>query len=76
MNDYYYTIIRKYEGLPDYLNTDLSEEDDCFCFDTEYEANKCLSLIFNNGNWMLDEKYGVVRYYGEQRKVNHRRCEF
>ena len=76
MNDYYYTIVRKYYGLPDYLNTDLSEEEDCFCFDIEYEANKCLAFIFNNGNWMHDEKYGLVRHYVEQRKLRHRMYEF
>ena len=27
----------------------LSKKEDCFSFDTEYEANKCLRNIFNNG---------------------------
>ena len=67
MSKEYYTIVRKYYGLPDYLSTDLSEEEDCFSFDTEYEANKCLRDIFANGEWMEDEKYGKVRYYVERR---------
>lgn len=46
MSKEYYVIVRKYYGLPDYLSTDLSEEEDCFSFDTEYEANKCLRDIF------------------------------
>ena len=45
---YYYTIMMKTYGLPDYFNKDLSEEDDCFIFDTEREANECLKSIFNN----------------------------
>lgn len=48
----YYTIIREYYGFPDYINTDLSEKEDCFAFDTEYEANQCLRDIFKNGEWM------------------------
>ena len=50
MSKEYYTIVRKYYGLPDYLSTDLSEKEDCFCFNTEYEANKCLRDIFVSGN--------------------------
>ena len=46
MSKEYYTIVRKYYGLPDYLSTDLSDEEDCFAFDTEYEANKCLRDVF------------------------------
>ena len=45
---------------------DLSEEDDCFIFDTEREANECLKLIFNNGDWIDDIQYGKVRYYVER----------
>ena len=69
MKEYYYTIIRKTYGLPDYLNTDLSEDEDCFSFDTEYEANKCLELLFDNGEWIHDERYGKVRYYVEKKEV-------
>ena len=65
MKNKYYTIIMKTYGLPDYFNKDLSEED-CFIFDTEKEANKCLELIFNNGNWIDDIQYGKVRYYIEE----------
>lgn len=71
MKEYYYTIIRKTYGLPDYLNVDLSEEEDCFCFNTEYEANKCLEVLFNNGEWMHDERYGKVRHYVERKEVKH-----
>ena len=67
MSKEYYTIVRKYYGLPDYLNTDLSEKEDCFSFNTEHEANKCLRNVFENGEWMEDEKYGKVRYYVERR---------
>lgn len=51
MSKEYYTIIRKYYGLPDYLNTDLSKKEDCFAFDTEYEAKQCLRDIFENGEY-------------------------
>ena len=64
-NKYYYTIMMKTYGLPDYFNKDLSDEEDCFIFDTEREANECLKLIFNNGNWIDDIQYGKVRYYVE-----------
>lgn len=67
MSKEYFVIMRKGYGLPDYLSTNLSKEDDCFEFDTEHEANHCLKLIFNNGEWMKDEKYGKVRYYVERR---------
>ena len=51
MSKEYYTIVRKYYGLPDYLNTNLSEKEDCFCFNTEHEANKCLrDEIFKETN--------------------------
>ena len=32
MSKEYYTIIRKYYGLPDYLNTDLSKKGRLLCF--------------------------------------------
>ena len=69
MKEYYYTIIRKYYGLPDYLNTDLSKEEDCFSFDTEYEAEKCIKDIFNNGEWMHDERDGKIRHYVKRKEV-------
>ena len=47
-------FVRKYYGFPNYLNTDLSEKEDCFCFNTEHEANKCLRDVFENGEWMED----------------------
>ena len=65
-NKYYYTIMMKTYGIPDYFNKDLSEEEDCFIFYTEREANECLKLIFNNGNWIDDIQYGKVRYYVER----------
>lgn len=52
MSKEYYTIIREHYGFPDYINTDLSEKEDCFAFDTECEANQCLRDIFENGEWM------------------------
>ena len=58
-----YTIIRKHYGKPDYLNVDLSTEDDCFLFDTVTQAKQCLESVFNGGLWMYDERYGKVRYY-------------
>ena len=66
MKKKYYTIIMKIYGLPAYFNKDLSEDEDCFIFDTEKEANECLKLIFNNANWIYDEQYGKVRYYVEE----------
>ena len=71
-NKYYYTIMMKTYGLPDYFNKDLSDEEDCFIFDTEREANECLKLIFNNGNWIDDIQYGKVRYYVE--RVTEKSC--
>ena len=65
MKKNYYTIIMKTYGLPDYFNKYLSEEEDSFIFNTEKEANDCLKLIFNNGNWIDDIQYGKVRYYVE-----------
>lgn len=67
MGKEYYVIMREHYGFPEYLDTDLSDEEDCFDFDTEYEANQCLKQIFNNGEWMKDERYGKVRYYVERR---------
>lgn len=64
MKKYYYTIIRKYYGIN--YSVDISEEEDCFIFNTETEAKQCLKSIFNNGDWMEDERYGKVRYYIEQ----------
>lgn len=68
---YFYTIVRKCYGYPDYLNMDLSDEEECFCFSAESEANRCLKLIFENGEWMQDEKYGKVRHYVEKRAVKN-----
>lgn len=67
MSKEYYTIIRKYYGLPDYLNTDLSKKEDCFAFDTEYEAKQCLRDIFENGEWVEDIRHGKVRHYVERK---------
>lgn len=67
MGESYYTIIRKFYRAPSYINMDLSEEDNSFCFDSESEANHCLNLIFNNGEWMQDEKFGKVRHYVDKR---------
>lgn len=67
MKKEYYVIIRRYYGIPDYCDTDLSKEEDCFAFDTEYEANKCLRDIFENGEWMEDMKHGKIRHYVKKR---------
>ena len=58
-----YTIVRKTIGLPDYLNTYLGKEEDCFLFETEHEAKECLQLCFENGANINDEKHGMVRYF-------------
>ena len=68
---YYYTIFMKRIGFP-HNDIDLSEEEDCFIFDTEQEANVCLKLIFNNGEVIDDEQYGRVRYYVQ--RVKEKRC--
>ena len=75
-NDFYYTIIRKYYGLPDYLNSDLSEEEECFIFETEKEACRCIDLIFEHGYWMHDERYGKIRHYVERKKVKNTMYEY
>ena len=75
-NDYFYTIMRTYYGLPDYFDTALSKEEDCFCFDTEEEAETCLKLIFDNGEWMEDMRYGKVRYYVTRRQENRTLYEY
>lgn len=68
---YYYTIFMKRIGFPHY-DIDLSDEEECFAFNTEQEANECLKLIFNNGEIIDDEKYGRVRYYVG--RVKEKRC--
>ena len=68
---YYYTIFMKRIGFP-YYDIDLSDEEECFAFDTEQEANECLKLIFDNGEIINDEKYGRVRYYVG--RVKEKRC--
>ena len=68
---YYYTIFMKTIGLP-HDDIDLSDEEECFAFDTEKEANECLKLIFNNGEIIDDEQYGRVRYYVG--RVKEKRC--
>jgi hypothetical protein len=75
MSEYYYTIFRHKYELPDYLDDDLSDDtspdyEDCFEFDTEHEANQCLRAIFNNGEPMVDEKYGECRYYVVRKPVS------
>lgn len=67
MNNEYYVIMRKYYGLPDYLSTDMSDEDEVFSFDTKSEANKCLRGMYENGEWIEHERFGKVRYYVERR---------
>ena len=56
-----YTIVRKSYGYNDHVY--LGKEDDSFIFDSKKEAEECLKLLFNNGEWMQDERYGEVRYY-------------
>ena len=68
---YYYTIFRQSIGFP-HDPIDLSDEEECFAFDTEQEANECLKLIFDNGNWIDDIQYGKVRYYVE--RVTEKLC--
>lgn len=68
---YYYTIFRKAIGFP-HDPIDLSDEEECFAFDTEQEANECLKLIFDNGEIIDDEQYGRVRYYVG--RVKEKRC--
>lgn len=70
-NNEHYTIIRKTYGLSDNYNVDLGKENDCFLFDTEKQAYKCLELMFENGSWFNDEQYGKVRYYVEKRQYNY-----
>lgn len=67
MSKGYYTIIREYYGFPGYINTDLSEKEDCFAFDTECEANQCLRDIFENGE---DERHGKIRHYVAKKYKN------
>ena len=57
-----FTIVRKYieSAAPD---TILGKEEECFVFDTERQAYKCLELCFDNGKIYNDEKYGKVRCY-------------
>jgi len=67
----YYTIIRKTYGLSDNYNIDLGKQNDCFLFDIEREAYKCLELMFDNGLWINDIQYGKIRYYVEKRQYNY-----
>nr|DAO66685.1 MAG TPA: hypothetical protein [Caudoviricetes sp.] len=60
----YYTIIRKYYGFSSEYDTDLSTVDFLnFSFDTLKDAELCLKLLFNNGEWMNDLRYGKIRHY-------------
>ena len=61
-----YDEIKKLSKEYEVIVEDISEDEDCFIFDTEREANECLKLIFNNGCWIDDIQYGKVRYYVEQ----------
>ena len=70
MKKEYYTIIRKYYGFPDCFDIDLSDKEDCFTFETEDEAKKCLRDIFVNGEWMEDQRYGKIKYCIE-RKISY-----
>ena len=71
-----YTIVRKTIGLPDYLNTYLGKEEDCFIFETEYEAKECLQLCFENGALINDDRYGKVRYFVEEYEPKYIPMEF
>jgi len=56
-----YTIYRKYRWF-DYGEA-LGDSDECFVFNSEKDAEKCLRLCFHNGELFNDEKYGHCRYY-------------
>jgi len=58
-----YTIVRHRIGMPDYLDTYLGDQGECFLFETEYEAYRCLQHCFENGADINDERYGMVRYF-------------
>ena len=56
-----YTIVRKEYGSN--FRTYLGEEDDCYIFYTERQANNCIDLCFNSGKYIDDERWGKVHYY-------------
>lgn len=60
----YFETAEDFKNLSD---TDLSKKEDCFAFDTEYEAKQCLRDIFENGEWMEDIRHGKVRHYVERK---------
>ena len=49
MENCYYTIFEK--SYPH--DIDLSEEENCFIFDTEEQAKKCLNDIFNDKDYYI-----------------------
>ena len=54
MENYYYTIFRK-----DYPHDiDLSEEEECFIFDTEKQAIECIKSIFNDKEYYVGKTKG------------------
>lgn len=59
-----YTIARKFIGYPgpDSLLAN-GPEGDAFIFETKEEAEKCLRLIFENGEPYCDERFGWIQNY-------------
>ena len=49
-----YTIVRKEYGSN--FRTYLGEENDCYIFYTERQANNCIDLCFNSGKYIEDER--------------------
>ena len=54
MENCYYTIFEK--SYPH--DIDLSEEENCFIFDTEEQAKKCLNDIFNDKDYYIGKTKG------------------
>lgn len=57
-----YVLYRHCYGFPDYLDDDLSIDNECFEFERLVDAMRCLAN-WGNGHWIHDEKYGKCRYY-------------
>lgn len=60
-----WTIVRHTAFRDTYLYKESGDDADTWLFETEKEALMALSLCFENGEEMEDERYGRCRYYVE-----------
>ena len=61
-----YCIYRHVIGLPEYLDIDLSDSEDCFIFFNERDAKKCVEVMTQDAGQNDN---------GETYKYYYKRCE-